>query len=204
MPGRTGLSALWRACRVAAWIVAAAWLACSLRACADTVVTLKEAAEIDSERIELGALATVTAPEADKQMLQMLDVGPAPLPGRSRVLTLGYLKMRMRRWGVDPESVVFAGAAGVEVSRPAPIALPAAPDAEQVSPDPVAPAPEPQVVKRGAKLQLVVVCGAVRVVAEAQTLEDGQVGQPVKMRVEQTRQTVWGTLASATTATLVL
>lgn len=204
MPGRTGLSVLRHAGRAAAWTVAAAWLVSAPRASADTVVTLKDSVEIASERIALGALGTVTAGEQETEQLRALDVGPAPLPGRSRVLTLGYLKLRMRRWGVDPGSVVFAGAAQVKVSRPAPMVGPPAPEAGQVPPDQVAPGPQPQVVKRGAKLQLVVVCGAVRIVAEAQTLEDGVVGHPVKVRVAQTRQMLWGTLASATTATLNL
>ncbi len=167
-----------------------------------TVIELSEAAEITADRIELGALATVTGPEPVRERLAALDIGPAPLPGRSRTLTLGYLKMRMRRWGLKPERFMFTGAPQVEVSRLAQAVPVTPPGPEQASAEPVTPAPAPVVVKRGARLQLSVVCGAVCILAEATTLEDGVVGQRVKMRVEQTRQTVWGTLLSPTTATL--
>ncbi len=186
-----------------------------------TVIELSEAAEITADRIELGALATLTGPEPARERLEALDIGPAPLPGRSRTLTLGYLKMRMRRWGLKPERFVFTGAPQVQVSRQAETAtteattattgttgtgcassLQPSPFAEATGDRPASSLRRTVVVKRGARLQLSVVCGAVCILAEATTLEDGVVGQRVKMRVEQTRQTVWGTLLSPTTATL--
>ncbi len=176
-----------------------------------TVIELSEAAEITADRIELGALATVTGPEPARERLEALDIGPAPLPGRSRTLTLGYLKMRMRRWGLKPESFMFTGAPQVQVSRHAETATTEATTpttgttgtscASSLQP-PASSLRRTVVVKRGARLQLSVICGAVCILAEATTLEDGVVGQRVKMRVEQTRQTVWGTLLSPSTATL--
>jgi len=194
---------LWRAGRVALWALALAWLLSGLRASADTVIKLRESVEIGAKRIQLGALAEVTAPAEEAEALAALDMGPAPLPGRSRVLSLGYVKMRMRRWGLDPGAARFTGSPEVRVS----CAPPAGPSAEPIVHEgaseatPATP-PTPPVVKCGARVQLAVIRGAVCILAEATTLEDGVVGRPVRMRVEQTRQTLWATLLSATQATL--
>ncbi len=171
-------------------------------ASAATIIELSDTACIASDRIELGALATVTAPEQARERLQDLDMGPAPLAGRSRILTLGYLKMRIRRWGFAPEAMTFTGSEQVEVSRAAQPAPGVQAVAGEPSPESPLPAPAPATVKRGARVQLAVECGAVRILAEATTLEDGLVGQPVRMRVEQTRQTIWAMLLSRSQATL--
>jgi len=182
----------------------AMWLLSAVRAYPETVIALKDAVEVTSERIELRALATVTGPEQERKALESVDVGPTPLPGRSRTLTLGYLKMRMRRWGLDPESVAFAGSQQIEVSRPAAPVQPIDLRADEHPSDSVTSLAPPVTVKRGCRVQLTVVCGGVHVVAEAMTLEDGVVGQPVKIRVAQTRETVWGTLYGPTSAILRL
>lgn len=171
-------------------------------ACGATVIDLSDTACIASDRIELGALATVTSSEQASERLRSLDIGPAPLPGRSRVLTLGYLKMRIRRWGFAPETMIFTGSKQVEVSRAAEAVQEVQPVAGDPSSESPVPVRAPATVKRGARVQLAVECGAVRILAEATTLEDGMVGQPVRMRVEQTRQTLWATLLSPSQATL--
>jgi len=190
-----------RGCVIAA-VVALVSLTAGGDALGATIIELSKAAEITSDRIELGALATVTGPEQASERLRSLDIGPAPLSGRSRVLTLGYLKMRIRRWGFAPEEMVFIGSKQVEVSRAVQPAAGVQPVAGDASPESPVPAQAPATVKRGARVQLAVECGAVRILAEATTLEDGVVGQPVRMRVEQTRQTLWATLLSRSQATL--
>ena len=75
-------------------------------------------------------------------------------------------------------------------------------DIETVAQTGVAQAPPPIVVKRGSMVRLRVTCGAVSVIAGATTLEDAAVGGVVKLRVAQTRQTVWAVLASQTEANL--
>ena len=168
-------------------------------------VELAESARIAGDSIELGAVATVSGSDEEVALLAGLDLGPAPLPGQSRILSLGYLKMRLRRWGVNAGEITFAGAAQVRVNRPVAVVAVATQDTETAAQTSVAQTPAqpwPVIVKRGSMVRLRVTCGAVSVLAGATTLEDAEVGAVVKMRVAQTRQTVWAVLASQTEANL--
>jgi hypothetical protein len=153
-------------------------------------VELREAVTIGADRITLGQLAEITPAErADR--IGAIEVGPAPLPGDSRRLTRGYLKMRLRRGGVTDESVTFTGAETVEVRRELiPVAGGSEGGGGGVSCGAGASAQPPATVPRGALIRLTVVCGAVTVGAEATLLEDAAVGGRARMRVEQTRETV--------------
>ncbi len=168
------------------------------------VVELREQAEVNGARIELGSVAAVSGTEEETARLEALDLGPSPQPGGERSLSLGYLKMRLRRWGVADKDVSFTGASSVQVRRPAAIIevtrQQAAPGGTDDAESPQL--PSPVVVARGSLVRLAVICGAVRIVAGATTLEDGAVGGVTRMRVTQTRQTVWAELISPTEATL--
>jgi hypothetical protein len=156
-------------------------------------IELRESVQVGGDLITLGQLAKIT-PEEQTEQLGAIEVGPAPLPGDNRCLTRGYLKMRLRRGGVDCASVTFSGAETVEVRRaPMPTATQrqAPGEVEAADPPGARPSvPEPIVVERGTRVRLSVVCGAVCVGAEATLMEDAVVGGRAKMRVEQTRETV--------------
>ena len=188
----------------ARWAVVAAVMACggyAWPAEPPMVVDLRDRAVVAGERIELGEVATISGPEEEAARLRLLDLGPAPLLGDSRALSLGYLKIRLRRWGVDLDAVVFGGSAEVRVSRPA--APAASAEVDMATPGgESAPAAPPVTVKRGSKVRLEVALGAVLIVATATTLEDGVVGGVVRMRVDQTRREVWARLRSPTQAGL--
>lgn len=160
---------------------------------AAATVELHESACVEADQVLLADLATI-APEERAEQLGALVVGPAPLPGDSRRLTAGYLKMRLRRNGVSCDRVAVTGAKAVEVRRALPppaVRREAQGEVEAADPSgarhPVRPA---HPVKRGARLRLRVICGAVVIGAEATLLEDAVVGGRAKMRVEQTRETV--------------
>ncbi len=165
-------------------------------------IDLQERARVGAERILLGDLAELTGCEAEVEALVKLDVGPAPLPGGERSLSVGYLKMRLRRAGIDCATVTFAGANEVLVSRPAPAVAPSVPTGEQAEGEGEVTAmpPEPVTIARGTRVQLTVICGAVQVMAEATTLDETPVGARAKLRVEQTRETVFAELISPTEA----
>ena len=168
-------------------------------------VELAESAQIAGDNIELGAVAIISGSDEEVARLAELDLGPAPLPGQSRVLSLGYLKMRLRRWGVNASEITFAGAGQVRVGRPAVIVAVVTENTETVTQTGVAQTlapPPPVIVKRGSMVRLRVTCGAVSVMAGASTLEEAAVGAIVKMRVAQTHQTVWAVLTSQTEANL--
>ena len=165
-------------------------------------VTLNERAQVSGERLELGEIAEIAGPADRAERLASLDLGPAPLPGRSRTLSLGYVRMRLRRWGLGEPEVVLAGAPEVAISTP-PVAA-VAPSSATMEPPAVqeAVASPPVTVKRGSAVRLQVNCGAVTIIAGATTLEDAAVGGMVKLRVDQTRRTTWAKLDSPRHATM--
>ena len=171
---------------------------CAATACAaaepTATVALRESACVAGDFVTLKEIAEIAPPDR-AEVLGAVEVGPAPLPGGSRRVTLGYLKMRLRRSGVECAAIEFAGADAVEVRRaPMPgvtrrqaqgeVEAADPPGARQSAPPPA------RSVDRGARVRLTVICGAVTVGAEATLLEDAVVGGRAKMRVEQTRETV--------------
>lgn len=154
-------------------------------------VELTERVQVAGPVILLGDLGEVRGPADEAAALRSVVIGPAPLPGGERALSVGYLKLRLRRAGIDCGSVEFNGAAEVLVScapavRPAEVAGPmegAGGDAATTS----APAP---VVPRGSAVRLVLDWGALRVTADATTLDAAAVGAFVRLRLAQTGETV--------------
>ncbi len=171
------------------------------RACPAAVIELHETVVVTGDRIVLGDLGEISDADEEAQTLAGVDIGPAPLPGRDRTLTVGYLKMRLRRRGIDCADLTFAGARAVLVRAAVPMPRSAAGDAstDGLSPRAVA-RPPAIVVPRGAAVQVTVVCGAVRVTADAVTLEEATVGGMVRLRIEQTRETVTARLVGPTAA----
>jgi hypothetical protein len=160
---------------------------------APATVTLPESVQVGGDALTLARLAEI-APAESAEALGEVAIGPAPLPGDSRRLTRGYLKMRLRRAGVACSEITFAGADTVEVRRAPTPAVTQRPDQGEVEaadpPGARRPAQPLTTVDRGTRVRLIVRCGAVSVGAEAVLLEDGVVGGRTKMRVEQTRETV--------------
>ena len=88
-------------------------------------LAFRDVATITGPRVTLGELAAIQPPEA-AAALASLDLGPAPLPGGSRALTVGYVKQRLRHEGLNLATVTFSGPAQVTLSRPLPDPLAAA------------------------------------------------------------------------------
>ncbi len=175
-------------------IVTLSVFACTVVVADDVSATVKlrESTCVEGERIVLADLAEIT-PAEQSERLGAVDVGPSPLPGDSRRLSAGYLKMRLRRGGVSCDDLAITGAGSVEVRRASPPPTQRGAEGEVEAADPPGarhPAPRAVEVDRGTRLRLTVICGAVTVGAEATLLEDAVVGGRAKMRVEQTRETV--------------
>ncbi len=181
--------------------------ALSLTPSSAALVELREDARLEEEeRIRFGHVAQIAAPEdgADALVdkLEEVDLGPSPLPGSSRRLTAGYIKMRLRRSGVNCGDLTFAGADAVTVHRAAP-RPPAADTSEEECDETGMPAPDlpaPVEVGRGTRVHLTVVSGAITIGAEATLLEGAVVGGRAMMRVQQTRETVTAELIGPTEA----
>ncbi len=176
---------------------------CRVAVGAPATVELRERVLVEGEEITLGQLAEIT-PEERAEELGAVKIGPAPLPGDGRRLTAGYLKMRLRHGGVACDEIAFTGAECVEVWRAPTLTgtSPAEHGEVEATGQPGARhlIPEPVIVRRGTRVRLTVLCGAVVIGAEATLLEDGTVGGLVKMRVEQTRETVVAQIVQPTDA----
>ncbi len=171
-------------------LLATSWFATA----ASTTVELRERVTVEGDVMTLAQLAEI-APGEDAETLGALEIGPAPLPGGSRRVTLGYVKMRVRHSGARCGEIQFSGPGVVEVRRaavfPQSEGAPEPADTSGGSETLAAPAAEPPpLVERGARVRLTVVCGAVSISAEATLLESAAVGERARMRVEQTRETV--------------
>ncbi len=173
--------------------------------CRAEVIDLHERVQIEGEHILLGQIAQIDAAGERVEELSRVSIGPAPLPGRERRVSVGYLKLRLRRCGIDCGALTFTGADEVIVTGPPAAAgmldtAGIAPTLSVASSADGAITPGPILVPRGTRVRLVVECGAVRVLADTTTLEEAAVGALVRLRVEQTRETVSAQLLSPTQA----
>jgi len=90
--------------------VLAACLALALSAGAEVAVELRRAAVLDPGRIRLGQIAEIAADEPGlAERLATVVLGATPWPGNARVLTRDNVSMYLRRAGVDPSAVRWAG-----------------------------------------------------------------------------------------------
>lgn len=177
-----------------------------------TAVELREACQVSGDWVLLGDIAQVSPPEA-AAALACLPVAPAPPPGTTRTIALGYLKVRLRRERVDLGHTDFSGAEAVVVSR---AAAPASSGpatitgvAESFGPAPVessvgtAPPSTPLQLGRGTRLRLVVRCAGLTVEATGELLGPAQVGTVARLRVVETQSVVWARISGPTEAEVV-
>ena len=83
-----------------------------------TTIRLLEKVEINAAKISLGAIAQING--ADWQLIQRLkcvDIGKAPLPSHSRVIDIGYIRLRLKQNGFSLENFNLQSASGVEITR---------------------------------------------------------------------------------------
>lgn len=177
-------------------------------------VTLHERAEVGEGAITLAQLADITASDDLADRLSAVDIGPSPLPGRSRSISAGYVRMRIGRVGVDPQTVEMTGASAVQVHRPG-----ISPLLEQAhsAPHTTAPAqassggthtqhgscsPHPAssqpaqapLLRRGEQVQVVVVRSAIVIQTIGRLMTDAALGMPVIVQVAGSRQRISGLL----------
>ena len=178
---------------------------------AQSVITLKKSARVTSPRITLSQVAEISAPPELVAKIGAIDIGRTPLPGRGRFITRGYIKIRLRAAGIDPDAFIFEGPEAVEVLGPQ-LQLQPQPRPRSV-PDDSLSAPnsssgstrellrgqggrravnEPKkrliVVRRGEEVFVCASYGLVTVTAMGRALEDGAVGDVIKVQVVRGRR----------------
>lgn len=156
-------------------------------------VELADRARVTAPEILLGDLGEIRGTAEEVAALRAVVVGPAPLPAGTRRLSVGYLKLRVRRSGLDCATISFTGAPQVLVSSP-PAAPPASATHRGAPADSAGRArvgtPPAATVPRRSTVRLVLDWGAVRIVADATTLQAAPVGALVPLRLTQTGETV--------------
>ncbi|MBC7286516.1 MAG: flagella basal body P-ring formation protein FlgA [Armatimonadetes bacterium] len=156
-------------------------------------IRLLECATVAEGQIRLGQVAEVQGTDEKAAAIREIELGQAPLPGRKRSVTCGYIKMRMRAAGIDLSSVVFSGPEEVLVIRapedknggeekPAPTVNGAVKDP---GPDGNRHQKRNLAVRRGDELMVHVECGLVRVTALGRAMDEGEVGDVVRVQVLQ-------------------
>jgi hypothetical protein len=177
-------------------------------------VTLHEHAEVGEGAITLAQLADITASDDLTDRLLAVDIGPSPLPGRSRSISAGYVRMRIGRVGVDPQTVEMTGASAVQVHRPG-----ISPLLEQAHSVPHTTAPaqaglggthtqrgscsplpasllpaQAPLLRRGEQVQVLVVRGAIVIQTTGRLMTDAALDMPVIVQVAGSRQRISGLL----------
>lgn len=83
------------------------------------LVTFRPTAEVKGSVILLGDVAAVEGPDQKLvESMEALEVGAAPLSGRSRTVSAAYARVRLRQLRLGEKAVEFAGPALCTVTRP--------------------------------------------------------------------------------------
>ena len=85
---------------------------------ADVSITLKEKVVVEDTKIHLGDMCRIDSLDPDLgQKLDRLFIAKAPQPGRSRKITVDYLKLRLKQMDLSPEAIMFSGPEQSYVTR---------------------------------------------------------------------------------------
>lgn len=69
------------------------------------VVTLQDGAVVSGDAVLLGKIAQLEGPEDLVPALAEVVIGRAPLPGKERVISVGYVEVRLRQVGISTKDV---------------------------------------------------------------------------------------------------
>lgn len=152
---------------------------------AESTLTLQETARVGSGTVTLGDIAVIDADEDIAEDLGAVVIGNSPLPGRSRTITAGYIRMRLARAGVG-EKVVIEGASEVKLTGAISAKLSAPGPQEQDE------APAIPVVTRSQRVKIMLINHGVTISASGRAMDDACLHQPVAVRVVSTGQEIQG------------
>lgn len=82
-----------------------------------TTLTLPARVTIDGDEMLLGKIAAITDAGGDEQRLAQVVLGAAPIPGQSRTLTEEMIRVRLRQFGFDPETITIDCPPSVQITR---------------------------------------------------------------------------------------
>ncbi len=184
---------------------------------APATVSLHEQVVVPPGTLTLGQLAEIAGEQELTGQLVAVEIGRSPLPGHQRTITAGYVRMRIARAGFAGKAVALTGARAVLVRRETPVAATGS-SSSGLSSEAVAtggvgesaaagrtagPAP-PVLLRRGERVQLVVISGGIVISTSGQLLQQAAMGESVMVRVANTGQKVCGVLTGPRRVTIGL
>lgn len=157
------------------------------------MVVLRAEATVDAPEVLLGQIADVQAPAELSAKLAQVSLGSGPVAGAQRTIEAGYVKLRLRRFGIDPASIDLRGERVTVASAKA--------GGEQVAPSSgvtalgarIGTAPraglavadaQPPLVKRNQLVEVLVQCGGVIIHANGRAMADATEGELIKVILE--------------------
>jgi hypothetical protein len=158
------------------------------------VVVLRVECMVAGPEVLLGQVADLQADAELAAKLAAISLGSAPVAGTPRRIETGYIKLRLRRYGIDPGTLTIQGEA-VTVRREA-TAQPKPPQA--VGPGLESPSHEPEatdglvLVKRGQLVEVLVQCRGVCIHTAGVAGRDAGLGELVDLRLEKTGRKLVG------------
>lgn len=153
---------------------------------APTTLALRPQVTVNGPEVRLGEAATLTAPADLAARLAAVSLGSAPVYGTTRVISAGYVRLRLRHAGLDPEGMTITGEF-VAVQRAA-AGTGAAPTTAPETP--ALATGEKPVVRRGEGVTVQAICGGVTVTLEGRAGQDAAVGQTITVYLPRTSRTV--------------
>ncbi len=154
-------------------------------------LVLRELVSLDTPEIGLAQVAVITGPEDMVSVLERVSLGSAPVPGGSRTVAVAYIRLRLKRYGVDPGAVDIQGAA-VTVQRTCTVSDRSSTRPPAISEDPVPSLPPD--IQRNDEVQVAVQCRGVTVALVGRALQDGGPGDVIRVQIPQTSRTVEATV----------
>lgn len=189
--------------------------------CAPVHVSLKASASLGPSASGFLTLAEIAdlsgGAKAERVRMASVLVGRLPLPGDTRLLTVGDINLKLRQAGFHPErDALLEGAKQVSVTSaetqtssppalPAPVSSSApAPPQGSASPKSAPPAASAIVVHRSDAVSVVVQQGDMTITAKATARENGSVGQIIHVHRDGAPSDLAATVVDAQTVQLEL
>jgi hypothetical protein len=161
------------------------------------IVTLRADAAVATTEVLLGQVADIQAGPEITARLQAISLSSSPLPDRTRAITAGYIRMRLRRFGFDPGQVDLRGET-VVVRRTG------TPEVAVEGARPEATSNQPALVRQGQLVDVEVRCGGVTVRTAGVACRDGAAGELIDLRLEKLNRTVPARVTGPGRATLMI
>jgi len=166
-------------------------IACALgqNATGDATLTLRPQVTITTPEIALEQVAEIACPPEMSARLALVSLGSAPVPGLTRSITVGYVRLRLRRYGINPGALTLVGETTAVQRAPDP-ATPPAPAASTRAVSQAAEAADPPCVRRRDLVVVQVRCGGVTITLEGRACQAGHPGQTVTVSIPKTSRTL--------------